>query len=284
VGGKGFFLKEGGPGGVGVKVGAGGQAVEAGVDNQGRIEAMRIQLEAQGNVYGLAVNQGGVLMATGVQHKGDGTIVLAAPGGRIRQAGTMLAVNANGSGGRLSVKAGEITVEASSVMTAAGSGVTTEAKGGTMEIDAEGDVLLNGRLDVTAGGAAKGGRMVVTGKRVGVMAGTLDASGGSGGGEILVGGDYLGQNPEIRNAEVAVLMPEAIIRADATVNGDGGRVILWSDEYTGFYGNIFARGGELGGDGGFLETSSKDNLQAFGFGNVGALNGKPGSWLWIRAT
>ena len=36
-------------------------------------------------------------------------------------------------------------VEASSVMTAAGSGATPEAKGGMMEIEAEGDVLLDGK-------------------------------------------------------------------------------------------------------------------------------------------
>ncbi|NBV87719.1 MAG: hypothetical protein EBS01_15945, partial [Verrucomicrobia bacterium] len=69
------------------------------------------------------------------------------------------------------------------------------------------------------------------------------------------------------------------ILADATVNGDGGRVILWSDEYTGFYGDISAKGGLAGGDGGFVETSSKNNLQAFGRVNASAQNGRGGTWL-----
>jgi hypothetical protein len=56
-------------------------------------------------------------------------------------------------------------------------------------------------------------------------------------------------------------------------------VILWSDEYTGFYGDISARGGVQGGNGGFVETSSKDNLQAFGFVDASAPQGEGGNWL-----
>ena len=81
------------------------------------------------------------------------------------------------------------------------------------------------------------------------------------------------------NAKKAVLTHGAVISADAKVNGNGGRVIVWSDEYTGFYGSIFAQGGPEGGDGGFIETSSKINLQAFGDGGAGALKGNPGLWL-----
>jgi len=97
-GGKDFYLKKDEPGSIGVKVGAAGLAVEAGVENSGVIEAMKAQLEAQGNVYALAINQSGVIRATGVDHRSDGTIVLSAPGGNLRQSGKMLAVNADGSG------------------------------------------------------------------------------------------------------------------------------------------------------------------------------------------
>jgi hypothetical protein len=83
----------------------------------------------------------------------------------------------------------------------------------------------------------------------------------------------------VKNAKATVMAETAEIKADATVNGDGGKVILWSDEYTGFYGKIFARGGTEGGDGGFVETSSARNLQAWGLVNVSAPNGKGGTWL-----
>ena len=121
--------------------------------------------------------------------------------------------------------------------------------------------------------------MVVTGRRVGVFGGKLDASGGTGGGEILLGGDYQGLNPLVRNAETMVMSSDSSIAADATVAGDGGKVILWSDDYTGFYGDISAKGGVVSGNGGFVETSSHNNLQAFGLVTASAVNGQGGEWL-----
>jgi hypothetical protein len=45
------------------------------------------------------------------------------------------------------------------------------------------------------------------------------------------------------------------LRADAIATGDGGQIIVWSDEATRFYGALSARGGAAGGDGGFAEIS-----------------------------
>ncbi|NDC80997.1 MAG: hypothetical protein EB090_07020, partial [Verrucomicrobia bacterium] len=86
-------------------------------------------------------------------------------------------------------------------------------------------------------------------------------------------------DPEVRNAKALVMTPDSVIRADATQTGNGGKAILWSDEYTGFYGEILARGGLQGGDGGFVETSSKGNLQALGQADVSAFLGRGGTWL-----
>ncbi|NCZ96972.1 filamentous hemagglutinin N-terminal domain-containing protein, partial [bacterium] len=88
---------------------------ETGVDNAGLLRAMRVQMEADGNLYGLAINQQGLVRATGVSHASDGTIVLSAPGGKIRQSGTMLAVNADGSGGQLSISGKDVSLTASSL-------------------------------------------------------------------------------------------------------------------------------------------------------------------------
>jgi hypothetical protein len=276
-----FFLKKDETGAVKVKVVASseGSATGVGVANSGTIEALQAQLEAQGNVYALAINQSGIIRATGVSRDASGTIVLSAPGGMIRNTGTMLALNRDGSGGRLSVSGGDIMTDVSSIMTAAGTGMSDLAMGGQIEISAENDAILSGRLDVSAGDGAKGGRLVVTGERVGLFAGKVDASGGTGGGEVLLGGDYQGLNPLVRNAEAMVMTSDSSITADATVAGDGGRVILWSNEYTGFFGDISANGGVVSGNGGFVETSSKDNLQAFGLVTASAFNGQGGEWL-----
>jgi filamentous hemagglutinin family protein len=116
----------------------------------------------------------------------------------------------------------------------------------------EGVVANSGTLDASGKVAgAKGGTVQVLGDKVGLFGdGLIDVSGDAGGGTVLVGGDFQGKNPSIMNASRTYVSPEFSIKADALTNGDGGRVIVWSDEVTRFYGDISARGGALGGDGG----------------------------------
>ncbi|MEY2643886.1 MAG: hypothetical protein RLZZ611_535, partial [Cyanobacteriota bacterium] len=150
--------------------------------------------------------------------------------------------------------------------------------GGTIVVASAGDVIVKGQLDASGGAAASGGNVKLLGNRVALLDQALvNASGGTGGGEVLIGGNKLGQGPE-PNATVAVMAPGSQVQADARVQGDGGRVILWSDDYTGFYGTISARGGSNGGNGGFVETSSKLNLQAQGSVEAGAPLGQGGLW------
>jgi autotransporter-associated beta strand protein len=92
----------------------------------------------------------------------------------------------------------------------------------------------------------------------------LDASGGTGGGRIRVGGDFHGANADVRNAEQLVVQAGASIKADATVSGDGGQVVLWSDDATRFRGQLSARGGAQGGNGGLAEVSGKRFLDFAG--------------------
>jgi len=253
-----------------------GSRAGVGVDQQGIIRAARVNLEANGNIYALAIQQSGLVEATGFVTRQDGTVVLSAPGGKILQSGTMLAKNSDESGGQMELRGADVELDLGSILTASGSGVGSG--GGAIKIDSEGTSLVRGQLDVSSV-SGQGGRLVVTGQRVGFLEGKMIASGGSGGGEVLLGGDYQGKNAEVKNAQATVLGKDAEIVADAMVNGDGGKIILWSDEYTGFYGELFARGGAQGGNGGFIETSSKDNLQAMGFVDAGAAKGTAGLWL-----
>ena len=275
-----FYLEQDTGGPIRVRIdmdpSATGSRAGVGVDQQGIIRATRVNLEANGNIYALAIQQSGLVEATGFVTRQDGTVVLSAPGGKILQSGTMLAKDSDGSGGQMELRGADVELDLGSILTASGSGVGSG--GGAITIDSQGTSLVRGELDVSSV-SGQGGRLVVMGQRVGFLEGTMSASGGSGGGEVFLGGDYQGKNLEVKNAQATVMGKDAVIVADATVNGDGGKIILWSDEYTGFYGELFGRGGVEGGNGGLIETSSKNNLQAFGSANASALVGKAGLWL-----
>ncbi|HEY4248298.1 MAG TPA: filamentous hemagglutinin N-terminal domain-containing protein [Lacunisphaera sp.] len=129
-----------------------------------------------------------------------------------------------------------------------------------------GDVLVSGTINASTTTAGEtGGSVTITGEHVGLLAGaSIEASGPAGGGTILVGGDLHGANSNVRNAAATWVADSATIRADATTNGNGGKVIVWADGTTRFGGAISAQGGIHGGDGGFVEVSGHDNLVFLG--------------------
>lgn len=140
-------------------------------------------------------------------------------------------------------------------------------------------VEVSGQL-LAKGENTTGGTIEVTGEQVALMNGAvLDASGDTGGGTVLVGGDYQGKNNAVYNARTAFISSGATIKADATQQGDGGKVIVWADDLTRYYGQISAQGGPLNGNGGFVEVSGKQNLDFHGSVNVAAANGIGGTVL-----
>lgn len=77
----------------------------------------------------------------------------------------------------------------------------------------------------------------------------------SSGGQVLVGGDYRGQNSNLQNSSNVFFAKDAHITADSLAQGNGGKVILWSNGANVSLGSISSRGGSNGGDGGFVEVS-----------------------------
>lgn len=126
-----------------------------------------------------------------------------------------------------------------------------------------------------------GGEIYVLGEKVGLFEqASLDASGFSGGGNIFVGGDYLGQG-SVPTAQFTFASQDSSVRADALSTGNGGRVILWSDIATNAFGTVTARGGNQSGDGGFIEVSGKESLSFFGLqADASASNGRAGEVLF----
>ncbi len=203
-----------------------------GVNNLGDVRAAAVELKAAGgNIYALAINNGGIVRADSAVNE-NGRIVLRASGGNIQNSGTLAAHNADGSGGSIVVDGGHNADNPATVVNS-----------GTLE--ARGEVS-----------GSKGGQATLLGDHVGLFGeAVVDVSGDAGGGTALIGGDYQGKNPAIPNAQAAFVSPDARIKADALTLGNGGKVVVWSEASTRFYGSISARGGAQGGNGGSVETS-----------------------------
>jgi filamentous hemagglutinin family protein len=140
--------------------------------------------------------------------------------------------------------------------------------------------LLGGTQLNSSSRRGRGGSVTLTGGRVGLFDDTtIVATGATGGGEVFVGGGFQGRDTSIDNARQVVIGSGASIDASATLSGDGGRVVVWSDEYTRFNGHIAARGGSEAGDGGFVEVSSKQHLDFTGFVDASAEHGAAGRLL-----
>ncbi len=147
-------------------------------------------------------------------------------------------------------------------------------QGGSIVIDGGKVVADNASLEASGlNSGSKGGDVAIIGDIISLVGDTrIDARGSAGGGTVLVGGDYQGRG-DLPHAKTLTMAAGASIDASATGNGQGGKVVLWSDDRTDFSGGINAMGGSEGGDGGLVETSSKKNLQAFGRVRAEAPNG-----------
>ena len=138
-----------------------------------------------------------------------------------------------------------------------------------------GVAIASGSLDVSG---EIGGEVNVLGNRVGLINANIDASGTDGGGNVRIGGEYKGEGA-LPNAEITFVSQDSAITADALEDGDGGRVIVWSDATTRVLGKISARGGANSGNGGFVETSSGQFLDVTNSPDIAAPAGDGGTWL-----
>ncbi|NEP82661.1 MAG: filamentous hemagglutinin N-terminal domain-containing protein [Okeania sp. SIO3B3] len=261
---------------------------------------------------------GGTVINTGQLSTAGGNVTIAAVEGgstlRISQPGNLLSLEVGltaANGEALSginplslpelLTGGEVTQATS--MTVNGNGDVVLIDSNTIVADVSGDAIASGGIDVSTtsplskggqGGYSKGGQqgyskggqggyniggqVNVLGERVGIIDANINADGLNGGGQILIGGDFQG-NGIVPNSQQTFVNNNSFLSADATTNGDGGQVIIWSDGITNFAGNISATGGEFSGDGGFVEVSGKQQLIFDGNVNVSAAFGTPGTIL-----
>jgi filamentous hemagglutinin family protein len=250
------------------------------VSNQGAITT-----PGGGQVYliGSSVTNGGVITSPG------GDVVLAA-GQSVDLADSndpdvRVVISAPGSQalnvGQVVVESGRVGIYGALVnqmgLVSANSAIA--GANGKIVFKSSGDTLLGAGSVTTATGTGSGGTVEVTGERVGLTGdAVVDVSGEKGGGTVLIGGDEHGANARIQNASQAYLGAATQVKADAVQAGDGGKVVVWSDQQTQMYGRVSARGaGE--NNGGFAEISSKGYLDFRGLADLRAPSGKAGTLL-----
>src|SRR5438552_5966836 len=226
---------------------------------------------------GSVVNQGvitanGYAALAGPQVRNDG-VIIARAGTVALAAGDRVSLDMIGDG-LISVSVDQAALNASAInagrIQADGGNVLLTARSANALLDTvvnnsgviranslverNGEIILDGGSagvvantgTLTASGTASGttgGMVKVLGKYVGLFGGsTIDASRDAGGGTVLVGGNFPGAGPE-QNASQTYVSSAASIRADAVTSGNGGKVAVWSNDGTKFYGSISARGG-----------------------------------------
>jgi filamentous hemagglutinin family protein len=151
----------------------------------------------------------------------------------------------------------------------------TETQNGRILLVAE-----EGTVETSGSLAASGGEVRILGKEITLLEGAdINVSSNRGGGTVLIGGDYQGTNPDVYNASYVRVENNTRIQADALIEGDGGKVIIWGDKLTSFFGSISAQGGSVKGNGGFVEVSSKGLIVPHGDVNTLAANGTQGTLL-----
>lgn len=155
---------------------------------------------------------------------------------------------------------------------------SAKVEGGRVVLQATGAAEVAGRI--VASRADRGGSVHLTADHLVLRSATvIDASHARGGGEVLVGGGWQGRDARIANARQVDVEAGALLKADATLAGQGGVVVVWSDGTTRFSGHVSARGAGPQGHGGRAEVSGRGRLVFRGGADLGGPQGRTGSLL-----
>ncbi|MDA9062202.1 filamentous hemagglutinin N-terminal domain-containing protein [Planktomarina temperata] len=165
-------------------------------------------------------------------------------------------------------------------------GGTVSAKSVQIDAGEQGAAVVSAQVTAQDAEANTGGKIDVLGGSVKIAStATLDASGENGGGLIQVGGSWQNSNAEIPESLITTVEQGAQLLANATDQGDGGTIVVWSAvsnpaSKTSAQGHFEANGGLLGGNGGRIETSGHILNTSGVSGSANAQLGNAGLWLF----
>lgn len=248
------------------------------VSNYGTLTADFVTLAGSGvaNAGQIISPQGTVVMASGedvMVGERSGNLFVKIQGSAAPQASAGAAVENTGSIAAARVRMGAGDMYSIAVRNAG----RIKAKDVRIEGHGTGEVHVSGEIDASSP-TGKGGQVRILGEKVGVTDATINASGATGGGTVLIGGNFQGRGVE-QNAERTFVGSTTRIDVSTTDKGNAGTAIVWADDITRFHGEVKATGGARGGDGGFVEVSGKHNLAFTGKVDTRAPNGRTGTLL-----
>ncbi|MDF1826205.1 MAG: filamentous hemagglutinin N-terminal domain-containing protein [Verrucomicrobiales bacterium] len=302
LGSGGDILLEQGAGGAQITVQGASDYTGTGINNAGDINGTAVEMKAHGNVYALAINNTGMVRASGAT-RSNGRVRLQASGGSsninlgstsqvyatrggtggdveiVSESGDVAVgglVNVNGSsvGGSVEVVGRNVSQAADSVVSA--NGVTG---GGSVAMDAVEEISVAGTVSATSS-LGDGGVVEITGDEVVVVEdASLSVDGFSEGGRLRVGGEFQGADGDLREATNTRVGNGASLTADSS-HGDAGSVVVWANNDTLFYGDVSASASGIQGDGGLVEVSGKVGLALGGTFRANAVNGEAGTVLF----
>ena len=256
--------------------------IKGGVVNQGTIQAV-----SGVTMIGRFISNSGVINGESAVMIASGSDVLIGEAGGhtyVRIDGKQIAASDAANSANKSASSGAMGLGAGDLYSLAISNAgTIKAKNVKIQSAQAGLVDVGGTINAS-NVAGKGGRVEVLGDQISLRGAKIDASGSTGGGDVRIGGDFRGQG-SLQTASTVHTDRKTTINVDAKVAGNGGTIVLWSNQKTTFGADLSARGGESGGDGGLIETSSK-NIFVFAGGKADttAPKGKTGQFLLDPAT
>ena len=186
------------------------------------------------------------------------------------------------------IEANSVGTQNGMIVLEAATAATKPAGAPTQKVKVSGRISAAGKRKGTTGGT-----IVITGENIQLSGATINASGRSGRRRGAHRRRYGRRQSETASCPIAgaslepFAVPTAttvsvdaatVINASATNAGNGGKVIVWSNEATTFYGTDLRAGRTAAGNGGFVETSGHQ-LSFNGAVNTDAPNGVNGTLL-----
>ena len=208
--------------------------------------------------------------------------------------GQFSAAAQNGTGGNIKISlqhGADLTVGTSFDVSGRTAGGSLSLIGG---LSGKGESKILGSIDFKADSTdGKGGYIDISNKGglVGLLSGTISATGKAQGGRIRIGGAFQGGGYDPKTSQLDTKTQDlfvtrwsdnsSLVSADKTslgtgvhidvssVSGTGGTAVLWADHTTNNYAAIDA----TGASGGAVEISGKKQVESFGLARVKAGNG-----------